>query len=139
MPMLGFSVLKAWLIEVRDPCRIYGRTEVGDEYLGKLLSKAPEKEGMWPYKEVCEALEEISPSGVRTGLLLEIISSRGFEWHDEGRKQERELAAKYHDLAERFYFEYPFVGRVLEDIAEFIKDEAIIQDTEEDISKRIDI
>lgn len=130
--------LKTWLTEVRELCHFYGRTEVGDEYLGKLFSRAPEKEGMWPCKEVCEVMEEFSSSGIRTGFYMGIISSRGFVWRDKGGKQERELAAKYNGLAERLYFEYPFVGRVLEDIAEFYEDEAKLQDTEEDVSKRID-
>ncbi|QUL57059.1 helix-turn-helix domain-containing protein [Paenibacillus tritici] len=135
---INVNALKSWLTEVRELCSVHGRTEIGDEYLGKLLSRAPAKEGMWPCKEVCEAMEEFSSPGIRTGFLMGIIGSRGFEWRDEGGKQERELAAKYHDLAERLYFEYPFVGRVIEDIAEFYEDEAILQDTEEDISKRID-
>ncbi|WP_342561118.1 hypothetical protein NST84_15675 [Paenibacillus sp. FSL R7-0345] len=130
--------LKAWLAEVRRLCGVYGRIEIGEQYVGQLLSRGPEKHGLWPCKEICEAMEEFSSSGIRTGFRIGIMNSRGVVWRDEGGKQERELATKYHELAERIYFDYPFVGRVLEDVAEAYEHEAKWQDTEADVLKRIE-
>ncbi|WP_164515130.1 helix-turn-helix transcriptional regulator [Paenibacillus lentus] len=135
---IDVAILKEWIAEVRRLCGVYGRTEVGEECIGQLLSKAPEKDGLWPCKEVCEAMEEYLSPGIQTGFRIGIMNSRGIEWRDEGGKQERELAAKYYDMAERIYFEYPFVGRVLEEVAKSYEHEAKWQDTEEDVLKRIE-
>lgn len=130
--------LSVWLAEVRRLCRECGRSEIGDHCLGRLLAKAPtDKNGIWPCEAVCEVMEEIASTEVGKGFYIEVVNSRGVHWRGEDGEQERELAAKYRTLAERLYFDYPFVGRILEDIAESYENEAKRQDYEADITKRL--
>ncbi|MGZ9583812.1 hypothetical protein [Paenibacillus marinisediminis] len=132
------TVLTEWLTEVRRLLSECARAEVGDQCLGQLLAKAPEGDnGIWPCEEVCEAMERIASSEIGKGFCIGVYNSRGAHWRDVGGKQERELAAKYHAMAEQVNFEYPYVGGVLEDIAEFYERDAIRNDSEDEISKRL--
>ncbi|MGC6584108.1 HigA family addiction module antitoxin [Paenibacillus sp. Dod16] len=132
------EALIAWLTEVRRLCREFGRAEIGDHCLGQLLAKTPVGEsGLWPCEAVCEAMEGIASPEIGRGFYIGVHNSRGVHWRNEGGEQERELAAKYHTLAERLYFDYPYVGRVLEEIAESYEHEARWQDSEAKISKRL--
>jgi len=130
--------LSAWLDEARRLCDEYGRAEVGDESIGQLLANAPEgEEGVWPCEAVCEAMEEIPTRELGSGFLTGVLNSRGIFSRGEGGDQERELAGKYRALAERLRFDYPFVGGVLEEIAEFYEREATWHDSEAKVRQRL--
>ena len=132
------AALTQWLAEVRRLCREYGRAEIGDHCIGQLLAKAPMGEkGIWPCEAVCEAMEAIASKGIREGFYIGVHNSRGVHWRDEGGKQERELAAKYRAFASHLHFDYPFVGAVLEDIADSYDREAARQDSEAKVNKRL--
>ena len=132
------TALVAWLSEVRRLCREYARADVGDHCLGQLLARAPEGEnGIWPCEAVCEAMEGIASHEIGTGFYIGVHNSRGVTWRGEGGKQERELAAKYRTWAARLHFDYPYIGRVLEEIAESYEREAGWHDSREIITKRL--
>ncbi|MDF2650272.1 MAG: helix-turn-helix protein [Paenibacillus sp.] len=132
------AALTAWLTEVRRLCREFGRAEICDHCLGQLLAKTPVGEnGLWPCEAVCEVMEGVASTEIGKGFYIGVHNSRGVHWRGEGGEQERELAAKYHTLAERLYFDYPYVGGILEDIAESYEHEARWQDSEARISKRL--
>jgi hypothetical protein len=132
------AVLAAWLEEVRRLCREYGRADVGDHCLGQLLAKAPEGEnGIWPCEAVCEAMEGIASLEISRGFYIGVRNSRGAHFRGEGGEQERELAAKYRAWAERLHFKYPYVGKLLEDIAASYEREGGWQDSEAKIRKRL--
>jgi len=131
--------LMAWIAEVRRLCREYGRSEIGDQCLGQLLAKAPEGvDGMWPCKEVCEAMERIASPEIGKGFHISVKNSRGVHWRGKGGAQERELAAKYRSWAEHLNFYYPYVGKVLESIAAAYDHEAAWEDSRTSIDKRLD-
>ncbi len=132
------TALVAWLAEVRRLCRKYARADIGDHCLGQLLARAPEGEnGIWPCEAVCEAMEGIASPEIAEGFYIGVHNSRGITWRGEGGKQERELAAKYRAWAERLHFDYPYVGGVLEEIAESYEREAGWHDSREIITKRL--
>ncbi len=132
------AALAAWLAEVRRLCHEYARAEIGDHCLGQLLAKAPEGEnGVWPCDAVCEAMEGIASPEIGSGFSIGVLNSRGVHWRGEGGEQERELVAKYRAWAERFHFDYPYVGGVLEDIAASYEREAGWQDSKATITKRL--
>lgn len=132
------AALATWLREVRRLCRKYARADVGDLHLGKLLAKSPEGEnGTWPCKPVCEALEEIVSLKIRRGFYIGVYNSRGIHSRAKGGAQERELAAKYRAWAERLYFDYPYVGGVLEDIAENYERDARQWDSKDHEEQRL--
>jgi hypothetical protein len=132
------ATLTEWLAEVRRLCREYGRAEIGDHCLGQLIAKAPEGEnGIWPCEAVSEAMEGIASQGIGEGFLIGVCNSRGVHNRGEGGEQERELAAKYRAWAECLHFCYPFVGRIVEGIAESYEREARWNDSEAHIAKRL--
>ncbi|WP_095206133.1 HigA family addiction module antitoxin [Paenibacillus sp. O199] len=130
--------LASWLTEVRRLCRECGRADIGDQCLGQLLSRSPVTEGgSWPSEEVCEAMEGIASQQVGKGFYIGVRNSRGVHWRGEGGEQERQLATRYHAMAERLYFDYPYVGGILEDIAKSYEHDARWQDSESNISNRL--
>ena len=130
--------LFAWLADVRRLCREFARADICDHCLGQLLARAPEGEkGIWPCEAVCEAMERIASPEIGEGFYIGVRNSRGVHIRGEGGEQERELAAKYRACAERLHFDYPYVGGVLERIAESYEHEAGWQDSEATIRKRV--
>ena len=104
------QALSRWVDEARRLCREHGRSEIGDEQIGQLLSRAPsEEDGSWPCRAVCEVLERVAAPDVARGFKVGVCNARGVVSRglDEGGTQERELAARYRAWAERWAFEYP--------------------------------
>ena len=56
---------------------------------------------------------------------------------DEGGQQERELALRYRASAERLRFKYPYVGALIDQIAEFYGGQARGFDCQTKITKRL--
>ena len=129
--------LAAWISEVRQLCRNYARADMGDYCIGELLAKAPAgKNGIWPCEAVCEAMVGMASTKIGEGFHIGTLNSRGVVNRGEGGKQEHELAAKYRAWAEHLRFGYPFVGRILEDIAVSYEHEAEMWDSEAVVRKR---
>ena len=129
--------LAAWISEVRQLCRNYARVDIGDRCIGKLLAKAPTgKNGIWPCEAVCEAMEGMASTKIGEGFHIGTLNSRGVVELDEGGKQEHERATKYRVWAEHLLFDYPFVGRVLEDIAASCERDAEMWDSNAEVRKR---
>lgn len=134
------EALVNWITEVRQLCAEYGRTEVGDQMIGQLLSKAPaEKDGGWPCLPVCEAMERFASHHIGTGFNVGVHRERGVTSRalDEGGAQERELAAKYRAWAKKCALDYPHVSSVLEGVAAEYDWHAKREDTEVEIEKRL--
>lgn len=132
------SALTVWLNEVRRLCSEHARADIGDQCLGQLLAKAPKGEnGIWPCEAVCQAMEEIASFEIGEGFHVGVLNSRGVHWRGEGGKQELELAVKYRSWAESLHFDYPYVGRLLEDIAASYEREAAREDSDATIRKRL--
>ena len=137
---INAETLLDWIIEMRRLCSEHGRIEVGDRKIGELLSKAPaEEDSSWPCRPVCEAMERIASQQIGDGFKIGVFNGRGVRscGIDEGGEQERELAAKYRSWAQRCAFDYPYVSSILEGIAARYEQEAKMEDTELEISKRL--
>ena len=102
-----------WVTKVRQLCHQLARTDIGDQYIGQLLSKAPTAEdGIWPCLPVCEVMERIASLEIGLGFRIGVYNARGVHRrsHEEGGSQERELALKYRGQAKRLAFDYPHVS-----------------------------
>ena len=111
--------LFAWVTEARWLCAEYGRTKIGDIYIGQILSKGPaDDDGSWPCLPVCEVMQRIASPDIGQAFALDVRNSRGATVRamDEGGAQERKLAEKYRNWARR-RIDYPHVAGVLESIA----------------------
>ena len=82
-------------------------------------------------------MEEVGSQRMAEGFVIGVCNARGAHYRGEGGGQERDLAAKYRTWAQRAAFEYPFVGRVLEDIAASYDREAEWHDSEANVRKRL--
>ena len=132
--------LQRWVTEVRQLCAERGRAEVGDHQIGQLLINAPsEKDGVWPCRSVCEVMESAQSEQMAYGFHLGVNNARGVHMRGEGGDQERELSAKYRELARRIDFEYPYVSSVLEGIAKGYFAEARQEDSAADVRRRLDL
>ncbi len=135
---INAETLLSWITEVRRLCAEHGRTEIGDEMIGQLLSKAPpEEDDTWPCLPVCEAMERIASRHVGIGFNNGIVCGRGPQLRDESGGQERELAKKYLGLAKQRSFDYPYVGGVLESVAADYDQQAGWWDTQARIEQRL--
>ena len=135
------EVLKQWVVETRQLCVKHGRSVIGDQEIGQLLSNAPpEEDGLWPCRPVCELLETSASRDINSGFEVGIYSARGVHSRsgDEGGKQERELSAKYQAWAERLRFDYPHVASILEGTAKGYDRDAQREDSEVQIGKRLE-
>ena len=132
------EALSAWVDEVRRLCSEHGRMEIGDEYIGQILARAPaEEDGAWPNIPVCEVMERIAATEISAGFSMGVYNGRDAVWREEGGAQEYALAAEYRNRAKQRAFGYPYVGGVLESIATDYDREAEWHDTEAKIKKRL--
>jgi hypothetical protein len=115
-----------------------GRAEIGDDMIGQLLSRSEsDADGNWPSRPVCEALEWMASEHVGRGFCIGNRNARGVHWRGEGGDQERDLAAKFRTCAQRVGFEFPYVRKLLESIADSYESEAQWQDTDAKVRSRI--
>jgi addiction module HigA family antidote len=129
---------KSWFDEARALCSTHGRAVIGDQQIGKLMSGvAVGADGVWPCEAVREALEEVASPEIARGMAIGVYNSRGVHFRGEGGNQERELAAKYRDWARKL-FEYPYLSRTLEHIADGYDRDAAYEDSEAAVRRRLE-
>ncbi|MCG8318767.1 MAG: HigA family addiction module antitoxin [Cytophagales bacterium] len=135
---IDLTSLKQWIAGVRLLCLEHAREETGDLSIGQLLSNAPVGEdGIWPCEPVREALEDIGSEHIGRGVSVGIFNSGGATIRGgDGGDQERELAQKYRIWSQKLSYEYPYVSKILEDVAKSYDHSANYWDTHEDIRKR---
>ncbi len=96
--------------------------------LGQLVAYAPETaNGDWPPQAICKLLDVQEYNALRGTFCAETRNKRGVTSRSpyEGGGQERELADKYDDYAQRCQIEYPLAAETLTNIAKSYRDEAI--------------
>ena len=134
------SELEDWVRQVRRQASDYGRTVIGDLYIGEVLGRTPMSEdSLTPTEEVCRILE-VAPPETLEGFRLGVANTRGVTVRrtDEGGTQERTLAGEYQDAAKGLEATYPTVARVLLTIAKRFEGEAQWQDEDEMLYRRLD-
>jgi addiction module HigA family antidote len=132
------SSLKEWVTEVRSLCMMYGRTKIGDEKIGQILAGAPlGDDGIWPCKALRDVLEEIGSPDIAIGMGVGVYNSRGVHYRGEGGDQERELAEKFRNWSRQLAFEYPYVANLIEQIAKRYDREAVWEDSDVAVRRRL--
>ena len=129
------EVLSTWVNEARRLCADRGRGEIGDNYIGNLLAKAPTgADGIWPCEPVRELLEIIGSPDIGEGLETGKISLRGATKRGvfEGGTQEHTLADSYRKGADKIGARWPFTATILRSIAAWYEHIAGWHDREAD-------
>lgn len=137
---LDIESLQNWVNKARQLCAKHGRTMLGDKYIGRLLSKAPaDEDGLWPCKAVCEVLESNASDEIKSGLCDQVYNQRsGFlRAIGDGGAKERALAEKYRYWAKQRRTEFPYVGKILEDIATIYDNIAARVNDRVNVDKRV--
>ena len=132
--------LSRWIVEARRLCAKYGRASIGDQYIGQILSRGPaDDHGVRPCLAISEAMEVIGSEEIASGFIIGTHNARGVVSRaiGEGGEQERELAEKYRGWAKRRSSNHPYVGSILENIAESYDRQAARQDDEAEIERRL--
>jgi hypothetical protein len=128
--------LKNWVEEVRKLCAENNREDIGDQYIGQFLSKAPiGEDGVWPCKPVRNVLEYFKSEQIAKGFSMGVYNSRGVVMRGAGGNQERELEKKYRKWADFLQYDIPFVAKILNSIADDYRNEASYFDNQEKLEK----
>ncbi len=127
------DTLLAWIVEARRLAVEVDRIEITDLQIGKLLSHCPQVDGeSWPPDAVCFGLETVGTDDILEGFTNGLISGRGVTSRSPfaGGDQERTLAAKYREVAERCQANYPRLASALRGLAEHYDQYAEHEDEE---------
>ena len=130
--------LREWVTEVRSLCAQHARMEIGDRRMGQILAAAlPGDDGIWPCKPVRDVLEEIASPQIAIGMRVSVYNSRGAHARGEGGDQEREIAEKFRNWARQLVFSYPYVANLIEQIASGYEQDAMREDSETAVRRRL--
>lgn len=130
---IDYEKLKAWVINARKLCEKSDRREVGDSHIGQILAHAiTEENNTWPPESVCKIIDETQSMELDNGFSIGIYNKRGTVTKSlyEGGRQERELAEKFRQYANKWAIRYPRTAGVLTKIAEGYENEAKREDKE---------
>lgn len=131
--------LEEWVTQARALAREYGRTEIGDQMIGQLLSHCESgDDGIWPCDAVREVIDHVASQDMAVGMSIGIRNARGVTPRDESGTPERELAEKYRNWSQEVAFEHPFTAKMLEQIAESYEQYAKWWDTEFRVRNRLE-
>lgn len=125
------TVLTKWVEEARKLLKKSGRIEVGDGIIGKLFSTSPvDTDGAWPLVPIRNVIELVESNDLEEGIQTGVYNSRGMTTREigEGGGQERALAQKYDDYAQKVLFNWPHTATVLLGIAKSFRRDAERQD-----------
>lgn len=114
------KALRKWHQETRDIAGKARRLEVCDISIGGIFAYAPEEnEYIWPAYVICEAIEEIRSRDLEGGFSTGVRNKRGSvsKAHNEGGRQEYQLASHFTEYARMLEGKYPRVAAVLYNIA----------------------
>lgn len=138
---LDQKILSNWIFNARSLCRKYGRVEVGDQVIGKILSSSQMGiDEVWPCETVREVIEEISSKEMAIGLLVGLRNSGGAVVRGgDGGEREKNLADKYRNWAHYLSFDFPFVSRILNDIAKSYEEDAFFWNNHDTLQRRLEL
>lgn len=123
--------LSNWVRAARLAFADNGRSAIGDEVIGEILSASPEdSDGIWPVEAIRDLVETIGSARLDTGLNIGLRNRRGVTSRGvfDGGQQEWELAKKYKDMSMRANAKWRRTARILRSIADSYRDEARFND-----------
>ena len=134
---INAKALLSWINEARTLCAKHDRKELGDQYIGGLLSRANSDEGgIWPCVPICEVMESLLSDHIGVGFQIGVINKRGAHVHAPGGQEEREIAMRYRRCAEEISSRFPYVSRIIEDIAKRYEQQAKSWDLDAKLEQR---
>ncbi len=118
---INSAKLMEWITQVREECEQANRLPICDKKIGEILSYAPAGEdGIWPHETVREVIENINSRDIEWGIKIGVFNQRGvvIKPLGGGGKQERELAERYNQFANKLNFKWPRTAAMLRRMAQ---------------------
>lgn len=115
------EALRHWVTQVLERADASGRRKVAEARIGEILANAPgDDDKTWPCQPVRDLLEELQSERVERHFAMKLYNRRGVTGRglQDGGKQERKLAAQYHDSAAKFADSWPQTAAVLRQLAD---------------------
>lgn len=128
---VDLETLETWVHQVRDLFAQEDLLDLGDEFIGQMLSGVGEgTDGVWPNEPVREILRQVPSDHLRAGLATGRFNSRGTTMRGafDGGQQERALSEKYADGARKLAARWPETARLLRELADSYSALALQQD-----------
>ena len=130
--------LHEWILQVRKLAKEHGRENVTDQMIGKLLSTSSQGEdGIWPREEIRKVFEAIGSTEISIGMEIGFYNSAGAEFREVDSSRERSRAQKYREMANKVMNKTPFVGKMLNNVADKYERDAEWWDADRRVNKRL--
>ena len=123
----SIDILKNWLGETQRLLKERDRSDIGDMFIGEMLSGSPTgNDGAWPAEPVRDLLEALESEHLEDGLVSGAVTSRGRTAHRmlEGGEQERGLGGLYREMASKIETRWLRSAEVLRRLADHYEEEA---------------
>jgi hypothetical protein len=133
------AALRTWVSEALTQLEEVDRRDIGEDRIGHVLSYSPAgNDGIRPAPEVRDLLEELQSAVVEEALRVGFYNQRGTTSRDpeEGGEQERRLAARYREEADRVVDQWPRTAAILRDLAKSYENDARRYDSEAEKRRR---
>jgi hypothetical protein len=115
------DALRAWYRSAAGGLQQVKREAIGQQRIGHVLRYTPPGEdGVWPPEAVRDLLEAAQNRDLELGLAIEVANSRGVTTRGpfDGGEQERDLAQRYREDAERLSPRWSRTASLLQSIAQ---------------------
>ena len=128
------KILMDWIEKVRTLAEKESRLEVADMHIGQVLAEYPEDVKEWPQEKIFQIIEEINTDSLKRNYSTALFNKRSFSTrgHFEGGDIEREKAAYFGKLADKFKNVYPNVSEIFKNLEQrYIEDAKRMDDRAE--------
>ena len=132
--------LREWIEDAERGLKEAGRLPIGHQMIGQMLSGSPhDPDGSWPCSPVRQVIEELASADLEKGLRMGVYNSRGVVMKDPsaGGASERRLAERYDGYAVAIRTACPRTARMLRDIAEWYRHDAVREDFASEIREEL--
>ena len=125
------EALQAWVDQVRTELAGRDRTQIAPVVIGEALAApTPDPDGTWPCEAVRNLIEHEQSDDLDAGLRTNRMNQRGVHGRTiyAGGDQEREIAAKYREHADKVRNRWPRTGAILDSLARAYDNDARRED-----------
>lgn len=131
--LIDAEKLREWIFNSRDQFERLGRVKIGDDQIGKVISKSPlGTDGIWPHEIVRDLIEEIQSPELENALEVGKYNLREARMSlpYDGGKEERTLASEYFKETQEIMLKWPRTSEILRRLGKSYEDDAEREDRE---------
>lgn len=114
---VDYEFLNSWIDSLRTSAEQFGRIQVADVHIGKVLAQFPEQDNeLWPPEGICQIIERIDSESLFGNFGTAIVNKRSMTSRGvfEGGDIERNRAAYFQKLSNAHRNCFPAITRIFE-------------------------